>query len=217
MRPISAVAQDHKYTHIQYSDIFSMWATLIVEIHIQCTIILFYRVISLSPPGGPWSPWDHGVLLILVVCFFPTVMKCWLNEFTKLRWTPIYWILTLLEILNTQHPFLSTFNQDLGPPRKGPRFTLTTSNQVKVLDQSAWCNRFFFLFNRISMLNQLLDHLREALKNIFLGIDPKSAPPPPFLAIYQTLPFCSFFFKKFLLIWILSEKWKWKVPISSEI
>ena len=25
------------------------------------------------------------------------------------------------------------------------------------------------------------------------------------------------FFKKFLLIWILSEKWKWKVPFLSEI
>ena len=36
-------------------------------------------------------------------------------------------------------------------------------------------------------------------------------------AIYQTLPFCSFFFKKFLLIWILSEKWKWKVPFLSEV
>ena len=155
-----------------------------------------------------------GFCWYLWFAFFPTVMKCWLNEFTKLRWWPIYWILTLLDILNTQHPFLSTFNQDLRPPRKGPRFTLTTSNQVKVLDHSAWCHRFFFLFSRISMLNQLLDRHREALRNIFLGIDPKSATPHRFRLFTKLCRFVLFFQK---VPFDMDFIWKIKVPFLSEI
>ena len=47
---------------------------------------------------------------------------------------------------------------------------------------------------------------------IFVILNPENVGYLPNFAIV----FLSFF-KKFLLIWILSEKWKWKIPFLSEI
>ena len=69
MRPISAVAKDHKYTHIKYSDIFSMLATLIVEIHDYMYDYFILQGNFIVPAGGsmesmrPWGFVDTCGLL----------------------------------------------------------------------------------------------------------------------------------------------------------